>query len=326
MKAILCKAFGPAESLVIEELPDPQPGAGEVVIDVHAAGINFPDTLIIQGKYQLKPPFPFCPGNEAAGVVAAIGDGVDGFAVGDRVIAIGMHGAFAEKMRVTTSSLIPMPDNMDFPAAAGFSTTYGTSYYALKQRAQLVPGETLLVLGAAGGVGLTAVELGRLMGANVIAAASTQDKLDVACAAGAQSRINYSTEDLKARAKELTDGRGVDVVYDPVGGELAEQALRATGWGGRYLVIGFASGTIPKMPLNLTLVKGSSIVGVFWGAWAMRDPAASAQNFAELLRYYADGKIKPYVSEVFPMENYVEAFNCLVERRAKGKVILDFTI
>ena len=323
MRAVVCEKPGPASDLILGDFPTPQPGPDQVVIDVMAAGVNFPDTLIIEGKYQVRPELPFVPGAEAAGVVSAIGDDVTTATPGQRVIALGSHyGAFAEQQAVSATSLLPMPEDMDFITGAGFGLTYGTSYYALKQRARLQPGETLLVLGAAGGVGLAAVELGRAMGAKVIAAASSADKLAVAAAAGATEGINYSDESLKDRVKALTGGSGADVVYDPVGGELSEQALRATGWNGRFLVIGFAAGAIPKIPLNLPLLKNNAIVGVFWGAWAERAPDASLANYQELFQMYSNGDLKPLVSQVFDLADYAQAFATLTERRAQGKVIL----
>lgn len=322
MKALMCHELGGPEQLVLEEVDDPKPATGEVVVDIHAAGINFPDVLIIKGKYQAKPELPFTPGGEAAGVVSALGDGVDDLKIGDRVIVCTLTGGFATKTVVKRSVVAPMPEAMDFITGAGFTITYGTSYYALKQRAKIQPGETLLVLGAAGGVGLAAVELGKVMGAQVIACASTDAKLETCRAAGADELINYETEDLKARLKELTNGKGVDVVYDPVGGPYSEIALRATGWEGRYLVIGFAAGDIPKIPLNLTLLKGSQIVGVFWGAWVSRDPRGHVANFRELFEMYGDRRIKPLISEVYSLDDYQAAFDCLLGRRARGKVIL----
>jgi len=324
MRALMCKEHGPAEKLVIEEVADPSAGPGEVVIDIKAAGLNFPDVLTIQGLYQAKNTFPFTPGVEASGVISSVGEGVSSVALGDRVIASMMGGAFAEKAVASAHTVVAMPDSMGFPTGAGLTTTYSTSYHALKQRANLQSGETLLVLGAAGGVGLSAVELGRLMGAHVIAAASTDEKLETTRAFGADACINYTKEDLKTRVKELTGKKGADVVYDPVGGDYCEQALRATNWDGRYLVIGFASGNIPRIPLNLPLLKGSHIVGVFWGAWAARNPQGHRKNFGELLDLFVEGRIKPLVSETYALDNYLDAFNCLTERRAKGKVIFTF--
>ena len=321
MRAILCHQFGPIDQLVLGELDDPTPGAGEVLLDVHAAGINFPDLLMVQGKYQLKPPLPFVPGGECSGVVAAIGEGVESVAVGDPVIAMGQVGAFAEKMVVKAESLAPLPPGLDPVVAAGIAITYGTSLHALRQRAQLQEGETLLVLGAAGGVGLAAVELGKTLGARVIAAASSAEKLRAAEAAGADLLIDYSQESLKDRIKELTDRRGVDVIYDPVGGNYSEQAFRGIAWQGRHLVVGFAAGEIPKMPLNLALLKGAQIVGVFWGSWCERDPAGSAANFADLGRMLSAGKLKPRVAAL-PLERFAEGFRSLAERRAIGKIVL----
>lgn len=322
MRAVLCKAYGPPESLVVEEQPSPQPGPGQVRVGVHACGVNFPDTLIIQGNYQFKPALPFSPGGEVAGVVQALGDGVTGYAVGDRVIAATTWGGYAEEVLAEAGRLIPMPAAMDFPTAAAFTLTYGTSHHALKDRAQLQPGETLLVLGAAGGVGLAAVELGKAMGARVIAAASSDEKLALCTAHGADATINYATEDLRARIKELTGGRGIDVVYDPVGGDLSEPALRSMAWNGRFLVVGFAAGRIPSLPLNLPLLKGCSIVGVFWGAFTRNEPARNAANLQELLLWWSEGRLKPHVSAVYPLERAVDALNDLVQRRVQGKAVL----
>ena len=321
MKALICRDYTGVDDLTVETVPDPEPDAGQMLVDIKAAGINFPDILMVEGKYQFRPTPPFSPGAEAAGVVAELGEGVEGFAVGDRVIISTLHGAFAEKAIAVPQRAVKMPDSMDFNTGAGFTVTYSTSYHALKQRAAIQPGESLLVLGAAGGVGLSAVELGKAMGARVIAAASSDEKLDTAVAAGADERINYSTEDLKTRIKELTGGKGADVVYDPVGGELAEQALRATAWEGRFLVIDFASGTIPKVPLNLALLKGCQIVGVFWGSFAERTPHLHAQNTREMFDLFEAGKIKPLVSEAFALEDFKAAFATLSERRAKGKLV-----
>ncbi len=321
MRALLCKEFGSVERLRIETMPDPVPATDEVVVDIHAAGLNFPDTLAIAGQYQIRPQLPFIPGGEAAGEIVALGDGVSNLEIGDRVMVSGAIGTFAEKICKPASEVITMPDSMDFETGAGFLAAYGTSYYALRQRARLLPGETLLVMGAAGGVGLAAVDIGSALGATVIAAASSDEKLDIACRAGASGRINYTIEQLKDAAKSLTQGIGVDVVYDPVGGELSEQAVRATAWNGRFLVIGFAAGDIPKIPLNLCLLKGCSIVGVFYGAWATREPAAYKQNISELFAMYEDGKISPLVSHVLRLEDYVDAFAILTGRRAQGKIV-----
>ncbi|MCP1621870.1 NADPH:quinone oxidoreductase family protein [Pseudomonas nitroreducens] len=322
MKAVLCKAFGPAETLVLEDIASPEPKKNEVLLQVHAAGVNFPDTLIIEGKYQFKPPFPFSPGGEAAGVVGAVGEKVSHVKPGDRVMALTGWGSFAEEVAVPGYSVMPIPDGMDFASAAAFGMTYGTSMHALKQRANLQPGETLLVLGASGGVGLAAVEIGKAMGAKVIAAASSEAKLEVAKAAGADVLINYSEGSLKDKLKELTGGQGVDVIYDPVGGDLFEEAFRSIAWNGRMLVVGFASGTIPSLPANLTLLKGASLVGVFWGSFAQRQPQDNAANFQQLFAWFAEGKIKPLVSQTFPLEQAADAINHLGQRKAVGKVVL----
>ncbi len=322
MRALVCNAYGPPESLCIETRDDPVPGEGEVLVDVAAAGINFPDVLAIAGKYQVKTPTPFIPGNEAAGLVAALGAGVSQYSVGDKVIINTMGGAFAEKCLAPVQTTMPLPEGLSFEQGAGFSVTYGTSYHALKQSARLQAGETVLVLGAAGGVGITAVEIAKAMGARVIAAASTDEKLEFAAAAGADETINYSDEPLKERVKALTDGDGVDVVYDPVGGELADQAFRATAWHGRYLVIGFACGEIPKFPANIALLKEASIVGVWWGTWATKNPGLQIRNMTELAELVAAGTLTPRVSASYAMDDYVEAFRAITERRALGKVIL----
>ncbi len=323
MKAVLCKAFGPAENLVVEDLDSPQIKKGEVLLDVHAAGVNFPDTLIIEGKYQFKPPFPFSPGGEAAGVVAAVGEKISHLNVGDRVMALTGWGSFAEQVAVSGQNVLPIPAEMDFTTAAAFSMTYGTSMHALKQRANLQPGETLLVLGASGGVGLAAVEIGKAMGARVIAAASTNEKLEIARKAGADELINYSEASLRERLKELTDGQGVDVIYDPVGGKLFEEAFRSIAWNGRMLVVGFAAGgEIPALPANLPLLKGAALIGVFWGAFAQRQPQDNAANFKQLFAWYAEGKLRPLVSQTFALEQAAEAIDTLGQRKAVGKLVV----
>jgi NADPH2:quinone reductase len=322
VKAVLCKAYGPPESLVFEETASLMPGPGEVVVSVKAAGVNFPDVLIIENKYQLKPPLPFSPGSEVAGVVKAIGNGVDGVTPGDRVFAITGYGAFAEEVKTEAARVLPIPNGMDFPTAAAFGLTYATSDHALRDRGQLTPGESLLVLGAAGGVGLSAIEIGKALGARVIAAASTDDKLAVCREHGADEAINYATEDLRERIKALTNGRGPDVIYDPVGGAYTEAALRSIAWRGRLLVIGFAAGDIPKIPLNLPLLKGASIVGVFWGEFSRREPARFAESIAQLTRWFEDGAIKPHVSATFPLERAAEALTLMAERKVTGKVVL----
>lgn len=322
MKAVLCKAFGQPESLVLEEVASPRPGRGQVVVSVKACAVSFPDTLIIQGKYQSRPPMPFSPGGELAGIVKEVGEGVSRVKAGDRVIAFTGWGGFAEEVVAEEARLIPLPDGIDFPIASTFVMTYGTSHYALKDRAQLKPGETLLVLGAAGGVGLAAVEIGKLMGAHVIAAASSDEKLAICKERGADEVINYSREDLKERIKTLTGGKGADVVYDPVGGEYSEAALRGTAWGGRFLVIGFASGPIPRIPLNLTLLKGCSIVGVFWGSFTEREPERNQQNLQELLSWLMSGKLKPLISATYPLSQAADALNAMMQRQVKGKIVL----
>tara|TARA_R110002072_G_scaffold130059_1_gene268835 strand:+ start:3286 stop:4263 length:978 start_codon:yes stop_codon:yes gene_type:complete len=323
MKAVVCKEHGLPDKLeLVQDWPEPEIGEHDVLIEVKAAGLNFPDVLIIQGKYQMQPEMPFVPGGECAGVVTAVGAGVSRFKVGDKVISAGGSGAFCQKIAVHELGAFPMPAGLSFEQAAGVSITYFTSYYALKQRADLQPGETLLVLGAAGGVGTSAIELGKQMGAKVIAAASTDEKLELCKKLGADEVINYSRENLKDAIKNLTAGRGVDVVYDPVGGDYAEPAIRGMAWNGRYLVIGFASGPIPKIPLNLTLLKGCSLVGVFWGRFVGEEPEENLRNVEALWELFASGKISPVVTDSFPIEQYEEAFNCMIERRARGKVII----
>ena len=322
MKAVLCKAYGPPESLVIEDIEPLKPGRGQVVIGVKACGVNFPDTLIIQGKYQFKPPMPFSPGSEVAGVVKEVGAGVESVKAGDRVIAFTGHGGFAEEVLAEAAQLIPMPEGMDFITASAFVLTYGTAHHALKDRAQLKPEETLLVLGAAGGVGLAAVEIGKVMGAHVIAAASTDEKLDVCRQHGADEVINYSTQDLKERVKALTAGNGVDVAFDPVGGDYSEAALRGMAWNGRFLVIGFTTGDIPRIPLNLPLLKGCSIVGVFWGSFTAREPRRNQEHLQELLTWFATGKVKPLISATYPLDQAGQALSDMMNRKVKGKVVL----
>ncbi len=322
MKAVLCKEMGLADKLVVEDVADPQPSAGHVVVGVKAAGLNFPDTLIIQGKYQFKPELPFTPGGEGAGVITAVGEGVSHLKVGDKVIFMCQVGGFAEKVTVPAVTAIPMPEGLSFEMAAGITLTYGTSYHALKQRAELKAGETVLVLGAAGGVGIATVELAKAMGAKVIAAASTDEKLAFCKESGADELINYTSEDLRERVKEITGGKGVDVIYDPVGGDYTETAFRCMAVGGRLLVVGFAAGDIPKVPINLCLLKQASLVGVFWGAWASKNPAEQIQNMTEILEMVATGKVRASVNDVFQLEDVEKAYACLTERRAKGKVIL----
>ncbi len=322
MKAILCKHYGPPGSLVVENLPSPHPGPHQVLIGVRAAGVNFPDTLIIQNLYQFKPPLPFTPGGECAGEIKAVGAAVSRFKIGQRVTAFAAWGAFAEEIAVDEDKVTAIPDELSFELAASFVMAYGTSYHALKDRATLRAGETLLVLGAAGGVGLAAVEIGKSLGARVIAAASSDEKLAVCRAHGADECINYSTENMRERIKSLTAGRGVDVVYDPVGGEYSEPALRSVGWRGRFLVVGFANGTIPSIALNLTLLKGLSIVGVFWGEFAKREPERWAQDLADLLRMVNAGELKPLVSARYPFERVADALNAVSARKVIGKIVL----
>jgi NADPH2:quinone reductase len=307
---------------VVEELEPLTPGRGQAVVSVKACGVNFPDTLIIQGLYQFKPPPPFSPGGEVAGVVKEVGPGVENVRPGDRVIAFTAFGGYAEEVLADATTLIPMPDALDFDVASAFVMTYGTDIHALKDRAKLQPGETLLVLGAAGGIGLAAVELGKAMGAKVIAAASTEEKLAVCRQHGADDAINYSNEDLKERIKALTGGQGVDVIVDPVGGAYAEPALRGMAWNGRYLVIGFTAGEIPRIPLNLTLLKGCSIVGVFWGSFAARDPQHNQENLRDLLGLLQAGKLRPRISARYPLERAADALNDISQRKVMGKAVL----
>jgi len=322
MKAVLCKEYGPPESLVIEDIPSPRPGKGQVVITVKACGVNFPDTLIIEGKYQFKPALPFSPGGEVSGIVKELGEGVNTVKVGDRVIAFTGWGGFAEEVVTEAAKLIPIPGDIDFATAASFTLVFGTAHHALKDRAHIKPGETLLVLGAAGGVGLASVELGKLMGARVIAAASSDEKLEVCKQHGADDVINYTNEDLRERVKTLTGGNGVDVIVDPLGGNYSEPALRSIAWNGRFLVIGFAAGDIPRIPLNLTLLKGCSIVGVFWGSFTEHEPRHNQENLQELLTWLTEGKLKPHISATYPLERAAGALNDVLNRKVKGKVVL----
>lgn len=322
MRSLICKAYGAPESLVLEECDDPIPNDDEVLVDVAAAGINFPDILVIAGQYQDKTPPPFVPGNEASGVVSAIGRKVSRFAVGDAVVVTPRGGAFAEKCTVNEDAVTALPEDIDFEQGAGYAVAYGTSFHALHQCAALQPGETLLVLGAAGGVGIAAVQIAKSMGATVIAAASSQAKLDFARAAGADETINYSARPLKETVRQLTRDKGVDVVYDPVGGELAQQALRALAWHGRHLVVGFTSGEIPQFPANIALLKEARIIGVWWGTWAKRNPLHQTENMQKLANLIATGKIHPRVTETFGLDDFAQAFKVITERRALGKVVL----
>jgi NADPH2:quinone reductase len=322
MKAVVCNAFGPPENLVVEERPDPVAGEGQLLVEVKASAVTFPDTLMLEDKYQFKAEPPYVPGGELAGVVVGVGDGVDGWSEGDRVVGgLGTSGGFAELAVVPARGARRLPDSVPFEVATGLNYAYGTTYYGLKYRADLQPGETMLVTGAGGSVGLSAVELGKLMGARVIAAASSEEKLALCRERGADDTINYSTEDLKNRAKELTGGNGVDVVYDCVGGDHAEQALRAIAWEGRFLVIGFTAG-IPSIPLNLTLLKSCQIVGVFYGAMTVKEPQRSAEISDALISLVASGELAPHVAERYPLERAGEALRAMMDRKAVGKLVV----
>ena len=322
VKAVLCKQYGPPETLVVEELPSPRAGPGEAVVSVKAASVNFPDVLIIQNKYQFKPPLPFSPGSELAGVVKEVGAGVSSVRPGDKVMAFTTYGAFAEEVKTDAARLLPIPEGMDYESAAAFVLTYGTSDHALRDRGSLQAGETLLVLGAAGGVGLAAIEIGKALGARVIACASSDEKLAVCREHGADATINYAAEDLRERIKSLTGGQGVEVIYDPVGGAYTEPAFRSIAWRGRLLVVGFAAGEIPKLPLNLALLKGAAVVGVFWGDFARREPKAFAGSIAQLGWWFREGKLRPHVSKIFPLEKAADALRLMAARQVKGKVVL----
>jgi NADPH:quinone reductase len=322
MRAVVCKVYGPPESLVIEDVASPLPGPGDVVIETKAASVNFPDVLIIQNKYQVKPPLPFSPGSELAGVVKAVGDEVKGLKPGDAVLAVTTYGAFAEEVRTEARRVVPIPEGMDYEQAAAFGLTYATSDHALGDRGQLKAGETLLVLGAAGGVGIAAIEIGKALGARVIACASSDDKLALCRAHGADETINYASQDLREGIAAATGGAGVDVVYDPFGGSYTEPSLRSLRWRGRLLVVGFAAGEIPRIPLNLTLLKGCSIIGVFWGEFARREPERFAASMRQLGRWFGEGKLKPPVTATFPLERAAEALTLMAARQVKGKVVL----
>jgi NADPH2:quinone reductase len=322
MRAVVCHETKGIDGVRYEpDWPEPSAGPGQLLVDVRSSALNFPDLLMIHGKYQERPPVPFVAGSEMSGVVSAVGEGVSGFAVGERVVGV-TGRSLAEKVAVDAKRVIHAPQGLDFDSAAGIGITYFTSIHALRQRAALEPGETLLVLGATGGVGSTAVQLGKLMGAKVIAVASSAAKLELATELGADATIDYSREDLRERLKALTGGQGVDVVYDPVGGKFAEPALRSMAWRGRYLVIGFADGQIPSIPLNLPLLKGCAIVGVFWGSFAQREPEVQRRNVAELWEHFASGRLRPLVGEVHPLTDYRAAFESLALRRARGKVVI----
>jgi len=322
MKALICQSLGPPENLKVMDVEPPLPAEGEVVVEVAYAALNFMDTLIIEGKYQLKPAPPFSPAGEFSGRVLALGAGVKGFAVGDRVMGSSGFGAAREQIAYPASRLAHVPDGLPLDKAAGLSIAYGTTLHALKQRAEMKRGEMLVVLGASGGVGLAAVEIGRVMGARVIACASSDDKLDFARRYGASETINYATEDLRARLKELTGGKGVDVVYDPVGGALTEPALRSLGWKGRFLVIGFASGEIPRPPLNLTLLKGCDIRGVYWGEFTAREPDANRDNMSQLLKWAESGELSVHIHAKYALEEHRKAFEAIARRQTLGKTLL----
>lgn len=323
MKALLCEHYGPPEELELREIPVPVPGPGEVRIRIAATGVNFPDGLIVRNLYQIQPPLPFSPGGEVAGEIDALGEGVSGWSIGDRVAAMTLHGGMTEAVVVDARRLLAVPEAMPFDVAAIFTMAYGTAVHALRQRGRLQPGETLLVLGAAGGVGLAAVEIGKAMGARVIAAASSPEKLAVAKAHGADEGIDYGAEDLRERLRALTGGKGPDVVYDPVGGDLAEPAFRSIAPDGRYLVLGFAGGDIPTLPLNLPLLKSASIVGVFWGAFTTRDPAANRDNMALLFDWYGKGLLRPAIDRRFALADGGAAIRYLMDRKARGKVVVE---
>lgn len=322
MKALVCTAYGPLSQLSVQDVPSPPAGKGQVVIDVKAGSLNFPDALMVQGLYQVKPPLPFSPGAEAAGIVKEVGEGVHDIAVGDRVIASTGYGAFAEECVVSADRVIPLLPDMDFELGAALMMTYGTSLHGLKDCGRIKAGETLLVLGASGGVGVAAIEIAKALGVRVIAAASTDDKLALCKQLGADEVINYLTEDLKKRALELTDGKGIDVVYDPVGGAHTESAVRALAWHGRLLIVGFAAGEIPRIPLNLALLKERSLVGVYWGESKKHDPAGHAENMRQLSAWFTAGKIKPFISERVSLENTVAAMERLTSRQVKGKIVV----
>jgi NADPH2:quinone reductase len=322
MKAVVCQNWGPPDSLIVAEQADLSAGPGQVVVDIKAAGVNFPDVLIIQNLYQFKPELPFTPGSELSGVISSVGEGVTHYKPGDRVIAFIGHGAFAQQAVVPVANLMPMPPGMDFDTAAAITLTYGTSYHAVQDRAQLQAGETMLVLGAAGGVGLAAIDIGKALGARVIAAASSDEKLAVCKDHGADVLINYSTEDLREAIKQATGGKGPDVIYDPVGGDYSEAAFRSIGWRGRYLVVGFANGAIPKLPLNLTLLKGASLVGVFWGEFAKREPKANLAAMRQLMQWLGEGKIRPHISQRYALAETKQALKDIAARKVTGKVVI----
>ncbi|MBX3677547.1 MAG: NADPH:quinone oxidoreductase family protein [Rhodocyclaceae bacterium] len=322
MKALLCTAYGSPQMLSVQEVPSPKAGPGQVVIDVKASALNFPDALMVQGLYQVKPPLPFSPGAEVAGLIKEVGAGVQGLKAGDRVMGFPGTGGFAEECVVAAEKIMPLPEDMDFASGAALVLTYGTSLHALQDCGRLQPGETLLVLGAAGGVGAAAVEIGKAMGARVIAAASSEEKLALCRRLGADETIDYATEDLRKRALSLTGEKGVDVVYDPVGGGYTEAALRAVAWRGRLLIVGFAAGEIPKIPLNLALLKERQLIGVYWGDSVRHDPRGHVRNMQQLLAWFAERKIAPVVSEQLPLARAHEAIQRLLDRKVKGKIVI----
>ena len=326
MKAIVCNKFGAPDTLEYLDIDAASPKEGQLLITVKACSVNFPDTLIIQGKYQFRPEFPFSPGSDVAGIVAEVGENVTHFKVGDEVVGFIPFGGFAEKAILNAKDCFPKPNGMSMVNASAFLLAYGTSYHALKDRADLQKGETILILGASGGVGLTALELAKLMGAKVIAAASSKEKLELCKQFGADEVINYVEESLKDRIKEITNGKGVDVIFDPVGGHFSELALRAIAWKGRHLVIGFANGEIPKIPINLTLLKGASIVGVFWGAFAQKEPKKSLENIQKLLKWFAKGAIKPHIDKIYALKNGPIALEDMMQRKTKGKIVIDMEL
>ena len=322
MKAILCTRYCTPDELELADIPQPTAGPGEALVRVKAAALNFFDLLIVAGKYQVKPPFPFSPGSEFAGIVESVGAGVTDIAVGDRVLGSTGHGTAREYIAVPAKQLVKIPEELDFDRAAGLTVTYGTTLYALRERAQLKSGETLAVLGASGGVGLAAIEIGKIMGARVIACASSAEKLDFARSHGADETVNYASEDLRGALKRLGGERGIDVVYDPVGGPYAEPAVRSLGWEGRYLVIGFAAGEIPKLPLNLVLLKSCDIRGVIWGAWVARNPQGQRALMTDIVRWCAEGKLSGHVHAVYPLAEIATALKAIADRKAMGKIVL----
>ncbi len=322
MKAVVCEEYGPVEKLQFKEVDDPTVGEGQLLIDMKAAGCNFPDALVIEGKYQIKLPLPFCPGSEGSGVVTAVGENVSGYAVGDRVLFFTLSGAFAEQIVIPAADAIIIPDEMSYASAAGFICAYGTGYHALNQRAGLRAGEHVLILGASGGLGSSAIQIARAMGAKVIACASSEAKLATCKELGADWLIDYTREDLKTAILDKTGREDVDVIYDPVGGDYSEKAFRCIAPQGRHLVLGFTAGNIPNIPLNLPLVKEASLIGGFWNSWMLRHPDQHHKNMAELFRLFVDGEIKPLISQTYALEDYEKAFHCLAERRALGRITL----